>query len=147
MVENPFEQMRKGVEELVRQVEILPMETEDGAPEWRFAPGEGEEQKIASLLSLFDEWESRARETLVRFQPERTQEINEILRIVRSKIALNRTNRHFMGYLREGAPPSMGKDFYQTTFSRTLDHLQEIWEESLRREKAGNSSPLFPEGR
>ncbi len=146
-VDIPFDQIRKGVGELVRQVAILPMETEDGSPEWCFAPGEGDEREISRLLSLFDSWESYARDSLLRLHPGRNQEIIEVLRIVRSKIALNRTNRHFMGYIREGALPSTGRDFYLTTFERTLDHLQGIWEQTLRREEPSGSPSLLPEGR
>ncbi len=146
-MDNPFDQIRKGVGELVRQVAILPMETEDGAPEWCFAPGEGDNREMTRLLSLFDSWECHVRDSLLRVHPGRNQEIIEILRIVRSKIALNRTNRHFMGYIREGAPPSSGRDFYLTTFERTLDHLQGIWEETLRQEDPSASSSLLSEGR
>ena len=145
-VDNPFEEIKRGVDALVQMVPILPMETEDGGKEWRFAPGEGELREMARILALFDGWEEGQRETLLGGLPERRQEITEILRIVRAKITLNRTNRHFMGYLREGSPPSAGRDFYLTTFMRTVDHLQGIWQDVLRQGAPAAAPSLLPEG-
>ncbi len=142
----PFEEIRKGVEGLVLKVPIQPLETEDGGKEWRFAPEEGEEREMARLLSLFDAWEAKEREGLLERFPERRQEIIEILRIVRTKIALNRTNRHFMGYLREGASPSSGREFYLTTFMRTVDHLQGLWQDVNRQDAPSASPHPLPEG-
>jgi hypothetical protein len=145
-VENPFEEIKRGMQDLIYKVPILPMETEDGGREWRFAPGEGEEQEMARILAIFDGWEEGERERLLLGLQERGQEITEILRIVRAKITLNRTNRHFMGYLREGAPPSAGRDFYLTTFVRTVDHLQGIWQDVLRQDAPKPAPSLLPEG-
>lgn len=146
-VEHPFEEIKKGVERLVQTVPIKPMETEDGGKEWRFAPGEAEGEEVSRLLALWEEWETREKDSLLRRLPARTQEIVELLRIVRTKIALNKTNRHFMGYLREGAEPSAGRDFYVATFVRTIDHFQGIWDSASRQDGPDVPSSQSPEGR
>lgn len=123
-----FEQIKNGVARLLEQVRIVPMDLPDGGQEWCFSPGAADEREILELLELWDRWENRERPAFLDAFPDRRQEILELLRIVRSKIALNKTNRYFMGYLRGGTGPESGRDFYWTTFVRTVDHLSGIWD-------------------
>ena len=145
-VDQPFSEIKQGVDRLVREVVILPMETEDGGKEWRFAPKESDESEVSRLIALLDDWESREREALLSALPARSQEIVELLRIVRSKISLNKNNRHFMGYVREGAPLQAGRDFFVTTFVRTLDHLEGIWRSVASTDPSSSAVLTEPEG-
>jgi hypothetical protein len=146
MEQNHFELVKQRVSRLVENVRIVPMELPEGAREWCFSPGTEEEREILELLEIWDRWEDRERSSILSLFPERRQEIQELMRIVRSKIALNRTNRHFMGYLREGTGPQQGRDFYLTTFVRTVDHLAGIWGSAGDRTAIVRETPLTSEG-
>lgn len=144
MEQNHFEQVKDGVARLLERVRIVPMDLPDGGQEWCFCPEEAEEREILELLEIWDRWENRERPAFLAAFPDRRQEILELLRIIRSKIALNKTNRYFMGYLREGTGPESGRDFYKTTFVRTVDHLGGIWESV--REKTVTTPPPSSKG-
>lgn len=130
MEQDHFVRIKEAVERLVRRVRIVPMDLPDGGKEWCFAPDATDEREMLGLEELWDRWENRERPLFLAAFPARGQEILELFRIVRSKIGLNKTNRHFMGYLREGAGPDAGREFYVMTFVRTVDHLEGIFNAS-----------------
>ena len=143
---NHFALVKSGVARLVEKVRIVPMELPEGGREWCFSPGPPEEREILELLEIWDRWENNERPSLLATLPERRQEILELLRIVRSKISLNKANRYFMGYLREGTGPETGRDFFLTTFVRTVDHLAGIWDSARGKNPNVPETPLSSEG-
>lgn len=141
-----FDRVKEGVGRLVGRVSLVRMEIPDGGREWCFSPDSADEKAILELLELWDRWENNGRGILFASFPERRQEITEILRILRSKIGLNKTNRYFMGYSREGDNGESGRDFFLTTFNRTLDHLAGLWRSAEKVKISGSDDSLSSEG-
>lgn len=124
----PFDRIRQEVSRLVETVPLVRRELPDGVREWCFAPEEEDRRVLLDLVESWDRWEDKAKPVFMDRLPGRAQEIIELLRIVRTKIGLNGTNRHFMGYVRDGSDPEAGRVFFITTLTRTLEHLATLWE-------------------
>ena len=139
-MENLVADLTEGARTLVRTVPVVTVTMEDGRDEWCFAPEEEHRQEMSRLETLFDRWESAALPAMAERHPGREGEIRELLRIVRSKILLNKPNRHFLGYVPRGGKVEDGRSFYLTTFERTFVHLTGLLSQSAEAGLSGDPS-------
>lgn len=135
--------LKEGTRQLVLLVPVVAYPMEDGRDEWCFAPEEEHRREMARLEALFEAWEAESLPAMRERHPHREAEIRELLRIVRSKILLNKSNRHFLGYIPRGGTVEEGRAFYLTTFERTFVHLtgllSDVAETGLSGETSGRT--------
>ncbi len=139
-MENLASDLTEGARRLVLQVPVVTITMDDGRDEWCFAPEEEHRLEMSRLEKLFDRWESEVLPVLTERHPGREGEVRELLRIVRSKILLNRTNRHFLGYVPRNGKVEDGRSFYLTTFDRTFVHLTGLLSPPTEAGQSGDSS-------
>ncbi len=129
--------LKEGTRRLVLRVPVVSVAMEDGKNEWCFSPEEEDLREMDRLEEILSRWEETVAPTMRVLHPDREGEISELFRILRAKLLLNRPNKYFLGYLRPGESSDLGRNFYLTTFDRTLSHLAGL----LRRTTEGS-----PEG-
>ena len=139
-MENLVSDLTEGTRQLVRTVPVVTVKMEDGRDEWCFAPQEEHHLEMSRLETLFDRWEKEFLPAMAERHPDREGEVRELLRIVRSKILLNRSNRHFLGYVPRGGTLEDGRAFYLTTFERTFVHLTGLLSQSTKPGLSGDPS-------
>ncbi|MGC8529828.1 MAG: hypothetical protein ACP5OP_06480 [Leptospirillia bacterium] len=132
--------LKEGTRRLVLLVPVVAVPMEDGRDEWCFAPQESHRREMARLAALFEQWESESLPVMRASHPHREAEIRELFRIVRSKILLNNSNRHFLGYIPRGGKVEEGRSFYLTTFERTFDHLTGLLSDVTKPGLSGETS-------
>lgn len=139
-MENLVSDLTEGTRQLVQTVPVVTVRMEDGRDEWCFSPDEAHRLEMSRLEAIFDRWEKESLPAMAERHPDREGEIRELLRIVRSKILLNRTNRHFLGYVPRGGKVEDGRSFYLTTFERTFVHLTGLLSDPTKAGLSGDPS-------
>lgn len=115
---------------IIRTVSIVRKDLPGASSEWCFSP---EEEESRTLLSIQEEWdrlEDLIHPSLTGVPPLKQAEIREIMRIIRSKIDLNRRNRHFVGYSGRNDPDGeIGRAHYLESMDRTVRHFRKLQDE------------------
>jgi len=135
--------LKAGTRTLVLRVPVVSVAMEDGKNEWCFAPEEEDLREMERLGEILSRWEEAVAPAMRVLHPDREGEILELFRIVRAKLLLNRPNKYFFGYFRPGGSSDDGRDFYLTTFDRTLSHLAGLARKTAEDSPEGSASGPF----
>ncbi len=99
-----------------------------GAPtEWCFSPGETETRLLLGVQEEWDRLEDAVLPLLGKIPPLKKAETTEIMRILRSKLDLNKRNRHFVGYSGKNDPDGeRGRAHFLESMDRTVRHFRKL---------------------
>ncbi|MHB8422707.1 MAG: hypothetical protein ACYC9S_10370 [Leptospirales bacterium] len=115
---------------IIRTVSIVRKDLPGASSEWCFSPSEEESKTLLSIQEEWDRLEDRIQPSLTEIPSLKQAEIREIMRIIRSKIDLNRRNRHFVGYSGRNDPNGeIGRAHYLESMDRTVRHFKKLQEE------------------
>ncbi|MHB1285756.1 MAG: hypothetical protein ACYCYP_04200 [Leptospirales bacterium] len=123
---------------VIQTVPLVRKDLPGASSEWCFAP-DGRESEV--LLAIQEEWdrlEDFIQPSLSGIPPLKQAEIREIMRIIRSKLDLNRRNRHFVGYSSRNDPEGqIGRSHYVESMDRTIRHFRKLQDEFFPSTGAG----------
>lgn len=115
---------------VVRTVPIVRKDLPGASSEWCFSPEARESEILLGIQEDWDRLEDAILPALAGTSSLKQAEIREIMRIIRSKLDLNRRNRHFVGYSSRNDPDGeIGRAHYLESMDRTVRHFRKLQDE------------------
>ncbi len=116
--------------DIMQTVPLVRKDLPGASSEWCFAPDARESEALLAIQEEWDRLEDFIQPSLSGIPSLKQAEIREIMRIIRSKLDLNRRNRHFVGYSSRNDPEGqIGRAHYVESMDRTIRHFRKLQDE------------------